>query len=104
MARLLHLDNEYSKKLIVEFNEEELEYQISSPGNHIFNPVERTIQELEKHFISVLAVADPDFPKNNWEMLLPQMVLTLNLFRESPKSTPKYLTTHKSMVCLISID
>ena len=33
------------------------------------------------HFISVLATADPDFPVVEWDRLLPQAKLTLNLLR-----------------------
>ena len=64
-ARLLRLDNEVSQQLINEFNTQRLEYQLASPGDHRLNPAERAIQELKKHFISILAGADPAFPKNN---------------------------------------
>ena len=43
-ARLLRLDNKISKKLIEAIeSEEELTYQLVSPGDHRQNPAERAI-------------------------------------------------------------
>ena len=43
-AHLLQLDNETSKDLIACIHDNELNFQIVSPGNHCLNPVERAIQ------------------------------------------------------------
>ncbi|KAL7476168.1 hypothetical protein ACHAW6_002048, partial [Cyclotella cf. meneghiniana] len=44
---------------------------------------ERAIQTFKGHLISVLAGVSDDFPINQWDELLPQTVLTLNLLRQS---------------------
>ena len=44
-ARLIRLDNKGSRQLVLEFNNQKLEYQLASPGDHRLNPVELAIQE-----------------------------------------------------------
>eukprot|EP00804_Cyclotella_cryptica_P011332 CCRYP_016350-RA/>CCRYP_016350-RA protein AED:0.44 eAED:0.42 QI:0/-1/0/1/-1/1/1/0/231 len=46
---------------------------------HRRNAAERAIQTLKGHFISVLAGVADNFPISEWDQLLPQTVLTLNL-------------------------
>ena len=82
-AKLLKLDNEVSKRLIKRIEEDGLEYQLVSPGDHRLNPCEQAIQDFKCHFISMLAGADPDFPKDRWNLLLDHAEITLNLSRES---------------------
>ena len=82
-ARLLHLDNEISHDLIKAIETNRLDYQLASPGDHRLNEAERAIQTFKAHFIAVRSGADPDFPKNCWDLLLEQAVLTLNLLRPS---------------------
>ena len=82
-ARLLRLDNEISKDLIAAIEAENLEYQLVSPGDHRLNHAERAIQTFKNHFIAILSGADPEFPKNCWDLLIPQTVITLNLARPS---------------------
>jgi hypothetical protein len=43
--RLLRLDNEVSKELIKAIEEQGLQYQIASPGDHRTNPAERAIRD-----------------------------------------------------------
>ena len=50
---------------------------------HQRNTAERAIQTFNAHFLSILAEVDPNFPKNRWDLLLPQAELTLNLLRQS---------------------
>ena len=38
---------------------------------------------LEAHFISILTGVAPYFPRNMWDLLLPQTELTLNLLRQA---------------------
>ena len=47
------------------------------------NATERAIQTFNGHFISVLAGVAYGFPINQWDELLPQTILTLNLLRQS---------------------
>lgn len=83
IAQLLRLDNEVSKALIHTIETNELEYQIVSPGNHRNNPAERAIQTFKSYFISTRAGTDPEFPKNCWDLLIPQVILIMNLMRPS---------------------
>ena len=82
-ARLLRLDNEVSKDLIAEIEENKLVYQLASPGDHRLNHAERAIQTFKAHFITIRSGADPDFPPNCWDLLVDHAVLTLNLYRPS---------------------
>ncbi|KAL7483838.1 hypothetical protein ACHAW6_009477, partial [Cyclotella cf. meneghiniana] len=59
---------------------EELKHAIHQ---HQRNAAERAIQTFKGHLISVLAGVSEDFPINQWDELLPQTVLTLNLLRQS---------------------
>jgi hypothetical protein len=43
----------------------------------------RAIETFKEHFISVLAGVAEGFPINQWDKLLPQTILTLNLLRQS---------------------
>ena len=83
-AKLAKLDNEVSKQLrnYIE-NHAKLDYQLAAPSNHRDNNAERAIQTFKNHFISILAGPDYDFPANDWDLLIPQATITLNLLRES---------------------
>jgi len=50
---------------------------------HRRNAAEKGIQTFMGHFISVLAGISDDFPIREWDELLPQTILTLNLLRQS---------------------
>ena len=54
-------------------------YQLVPPNVHQRNIAERAIRTFKVHFLSVLAVVDPNFPKFMWDNLLVQIELTLNL-------------------------
>ena len=82
-ARMLRLDNEVSKELIATIENNELTYQLASPGDHRLNHAERAIQTFKAHFITIRSGADPDFPPNCWDLLVDQAVLSLNLHRPS---------------------
>ena len=60
-----------------------MDYQLASPGDHRVNYAERAIQTYKNHFISTLKGADPDYPDNGWDLLMPQINITLNLLRAS---------------------
>ena len=60
-----------------------MEYQLASPGDHRINYAERAIQTYKNHFISTLQGTDPDYPDNGWDLLMPQINITLNLLRAS---------------------
>jgi hypothetical protein len=77
------LDNEISKDMITEIEKRQMNYQIAAPGDHRLNFAERAIQTFKNHFVSVLHGCDPQFPANQWDRLLPQAVMTLNMVRPS---------------------
>lgn len=63
-------------------------YQLASPGDHQVNLAEHAIGDFKNHFITTLAGVHPEFPANCWDLLLPQVEITLNLLRVS-KVQPK---------------
>jgi len=72
--RLLRLDKEVSKELIASIENNDLVYQLASPGDHRLNDAERAIQTFKAHFITIRSGADPDFPGNCWNLLMEQAV------------------------------
>ena len=66
-------------------------YQLVPPNTHRSNAAERATRKFKAHFISILAGVAPDFPKNLWDLLLPQTELTLNLLRQSDPQ-PLYIS------------
>ena len=82
-AELLRLDNEISKLMIQAIKEKGQECQLASPSDHRTNPAERAIQHVKAHFISIRSGCDPNFPKEQWDPLIPHAEFTLNLLRPS---------------------
>ena len=60
-----------------------LKYQLVPPHIHRANKAERAIQTMKGHLKAGLATVDPDFPIHEWDRLLDQCELTLNLLRAS---------------------
>ena len=50
---------------------------------HRKNAAERLIRTWKNHFISVFSTTDPDLPIREWDRILSQCVITLNLLRNS---------------------
>ena len=67
------LDNEASaeyKKLVTEtWN---VKYQLVPPHIHRRNAAERAIRTFKAHLLSVLEGVAVDFPRNLWDLLIPQ--------------------------------
>jgi hypothetical protein len=81
---VLHrFDNETSKELIKEIENKGLKYQIASPGDHRLNHAETAIQTFKNHFIAILYGRDSGFPAKQWDRLIKQAVMTLNMCRPS---------------------
>jgi hypothetical protein len=76
------LDNEASEAFKNEIKKN-YKIQLVPPDNHRRNLAERAIQTFKNHFKSVLAGVDDSFPMKLWDKLLPQVILTLNLLRQS---------------------
>jgi hypothetical protein len=96
------LDNEISKDMIAEIEKRAMNYQIAAPGDHRLNFAERAIQTFKNHFVSVLHGCDPHFPANQWDRLLPQTVMTLNMVRPS-RLNPK-LSAYNQLWGLFNFD
>ena len=77
------MDNETSADLISVFELEGIKHQLVTPYKHHRNRAERAIKTYKAHFKSCLATLDPNFSLLEWDMLIPQMNITLNLLRAS---------------------
>ncbi len=53
--------------------------ELVPPVNHRQNLAERAIQTFKNHFKAIIAGVDNSFPMRQWDKLLPQTILTLNL-------------------------
>ena len=78
------LDNEASEeyKRYIK-NKWNAKYQLVPPHTHRSNAAEQAIRTFKAHFLSILAGVTPYFPRNIWDLLLPQAELTLNLLRQA---------------------
>ena len=81
------LDNEASKAFLDAITANNCKYQLVPPHVHRRNRAERAIRTFKDHFLSVLAGTAPSFPRDRWDLLLPQAELTLNLLRPSNNPT-----------------
>ena len=77
------LDNECSQSLKDAFQKYNIQFQRVPPKEHRVNAAERAIRTFKNHFVSILCTVDPQFPLSEWDRLLPQSILTLNLLRSS---------------------
>ena len=81
--QLRRLDNEASQMLQDYMVDQKIDYQLTPAGLHRRNHAERAIRTFKAHFIAGLASVDPDFPLNQWDKLVEQAEITLNLLRPS---------------------
>ena len=77
------LDNEISQDLRKAFSKNKVAFQLVPPHMHRKNAAERAISMFKNHFLAGLASCDPSFPLVEWDRLIYQAVLTLNLLRPS---------------------
>ena len=78
------LDNEAStayRQLITD--KWKADFQLVPPNIHRRNAAERAIRTFNAHFLAILAGVAPYYPRNLWDLLIPQIELTLNLLRQS---------------------
>ena len=80
---LFVFDNEFSSDFKAALKNEHIALQLVTPHMHRNNPAERAIQTWKDHFLAGLASIHPDFPMNEWDRLIPQANITLNLLRAS---------------------
>ncbi len=82
------LDNEVSTNLLTTFRNKNIHFQLVPPEVHRRNAAECAIQTWKNHFIAGLSSTDPSFPMSEWDRLVQQGELTLNLLhntRVNPK-------------------
>ena len=79
----LILDNECSHDLRQAFKKNKIDFQLVPPNVHRRNAAERAIRTFKAHFLAGLATCDPDFPISEWDRLLDQAEMTLNMLRTS---------------------
>ena len=78
------MDNEVSEKFLRNITEVwKCKFQKVPPDMHRRNKAERAIRTFKAHFITILACVDQSFPRNRWDLLLPQAEITINLLRQS---------------------
>ena len=81
------LDNEASAAFQRAITSNNCKYQLVPPHVHRRNAAKRAIHTFKDHFLAILAGVAPTFPRNRWDLLLPQAELTLNLLCPSATST-----------------
>ena len=81
------LDNEASAAFQRAITSNNCKYQLVPPHVHRRNAAERAIRTFKDHFLAILAGVAPTFPRDRWDLLLPQAELTLNLLCPSATST-----------------
>ena len=77
------LDNECSRDTKTIFKEAQVEYQLVPPHIHRRNVAERAIRTYRNHLITGLYTCDPKFRSREWDRILPQCNMTINLLRSS---------------------
>ena len=80
---LQRLDNETSVSLQLSMQTKKVNFQLVPPHNHRRNAAERCIRTFKNHFIAGVCSTHPNFPLNQWDTLLPQAEIILNLLRPS---------------------
>ena len=60
-----------------------MDYQISAPGDHRLKFLEGSLQFFKNHFVSIIHGCDPEYPSNQWDILIKQSVITLNMVQPS---------------------
>ena len=73
------LNNEISNQLKQAFTKNNVDYQQVPPKSHRPNLAERAIQTWKNHLKVGIATTDPKFPILEWDRLIPQANITLNL-------------------------
>ena len=81
--KLYIMDNEASQELKSAMTKKDIQFELVPPMVHRRNAAERAIQTFKDHFIAGLASVDPQFPIQEWDRLLPQATITLNLLRNT---------------------
>jgi len=79
----LHILDNKAPEALKEAIKSSCKMQLVPPDTHRSNLAEWAIQTFKSHFVSVLSSVSNNFPLHQWDRLLPQTILTLNLLRQS---------------------
>ena len=77
------LDNECSYYIKQAYDTSEVKYQLFPPHVHRLNAAERAIRTFKIHLITGLYICDTNFPVKEWNRLIFQANITINLLRSS---------------------
>ena len=86
------MNNECSSDFKESIKKYEIDFQLAPPHMHRQNAVERAIRTYKNHFIAGLSMADPYLPISEWDRLISQCTITLNLL-QNPRVNP-YLSAY----------
>ena len=75
------LDNETSNLVEKFLKNKNIQIEYVPPNNHRANNAERAIQDGKCHLVATGGTAHPDFALDLWDLILPQVELTLNMLR-----------------------
>ena len=75
------MENEASSDMKDSMTKHKIIFQLAPPHIHRRNAAERAIQTFKNHFVSGFSTTDPNFPVSEWDRLLDQATITLNLLR-----------------------
>ena len=65
------------------FEDSDIQFQLVPPHMHQRNAAERDERTFKNHFIAALCTVEPLFPFYLWDRLFPQVIMTLNMLRQS---------------------
>ena len=68
------------------FKEAQVEYELVPPHIHRRNVAERAIRTYKNHLIAGLYICDQKFSSREWDWLLPQCNITINLLRSARRN------------------
>ena len=77
------MDNEASSNMKNFMTKHKISFQLAPPHMHRRNAAERAIRTFKNHFVAGFSTTDPNFSVSEWEQLLDQVTITLNLLRPS---------------------
>ena len=77
------LDNETSGKLKKRFNKYNVSFELTPPHMHHRNAAERAIRTYKNHLLAGLATCHLEFPLTEWDRLIEQCNIAINLLRTS---------------------
>ena len=80
IPKLQVMENEVSEDPEIYFEETDTQFQLLPPHMHWINAAEQAVRKFKNHFISALCTVNPHFTFYLWDGLLPQDIITLNMF------------------------